>query len=161
MALETIVAGPYTGAYSGSDVGIVENGFNLRSTIAKQQILGGNGYGESVIDSVYLGANWFMQFVGMEYSSAVAAFWTYGALGVHGLVGRLDYGSSIAAAMVITAVAGTTAAAAPASLTSSQSIMDENINSELSFSPRARFVPITLRLYPYDNSGTVVWFTTT
>ena len=160
MALATVVAGPYTGTHNAASVGLTEDGFRLRQSVSKQ-LIRSDAYGDSVIDSVYRGGDVFLTFSGIEYSSAIAPWIIYGAgFGVMGQVGRLDQGSTIAFSSVLTAVAGTTAQSAPATLTATQSIIDENFNQELAFAARGRFVPLTMRCYPYSSSG-IRWFSTT
>jgi len=160
MALATCISGPYTATWNSSDVGQQEDGFRLRQQVNKQ-IVRSNSYGDSAIDGVYRGGDVFLSFTGIEYSAAKAVLWPYGSFGTMGQVGRLDQGSSLAAAAVLTAVAGTPAAATPASLTASQAIIDENLNSELLFASRLRVVPITMRCYPYTSSSNTIWFSTT
>lgn len=125
-----------------------------------KRLITGDAYADSAIDGIYRGGNVFLTFVGMEYASAIAVFTIYGAVGILGQVGRLDVGSTIAAATVLTAVSGTTAAAAPATLTASQSIIAEDLNMELVYASKERYVPLTLRLYPYSSTG-IKWFSQT
>lgn len=161
MALATVVAGAYTAAYNSSDVGQQEEGFRLRWQFATQNIMS-DTYGDTVIDSVLRGANVFLSFTGIEYSDAAAVMWPVGTLGLMGLCGRLVEGSSLSKATVLTAVSGTTAASTPATLTASKTFLSENAQNELLFANKARYVPIELRLYPYDTGSSAFgWFTTT
>lgn len=161
MALAAVIAGPYGAAWGSgpTSLGMSEDGVRLRQQVSKQLITS-DSYGDSVIDGVFRGGQVFMTMVGIEYAAAVAAMWPYGALGVMGQVGRLDFGSSVAQQAVLTAVSGTTASTAPATLTAAQTAPDENLNAELQFASRARYVPVSLRCYPYSSSG-VRWFSTT
>ncbi len=159
MGLVALIAGPYTGTWSGTSVGLVDDGFRLRLGVNKE-LVKGDAYGDSAIDGVYRGGDVFLTLTCIEYGAAIAVFWPYGTLGVMGQVGRSDVGSTIAAATVLTVVSGTTAASTPASLTASQSIISEDYNAELAFRSGNRPVPITLRCYPYSSTG-IRWFSTT
>lgn len=161
MALATVVAGPYTCTYNSSSVGQQEDGFRLRWQFSQQNITS-NTYGDSVIDAVLRGANVFLQFTGIEYASAAPLMWPVGTLGLMGLVGRMVEGSTLSKATVLTAVSGTTAASSPATLTASKTFLSENSQNDIQFASRARYVPIELRLYPYDTASSAFgWFTTT
>jgi hypothetical protein len=93
----------------------------------------------------------------------LAAFWPWGSLGViftaAAPIARLA--SAVAAAMVLTSTANTPAAASPASLTGSLSILAPNYPGSLLFDSRLREVPVRLALLPSVNSGTGTHFTTT
>lgn len=154
------VAGPYTATFAASSIGTIEEGFDLETTPQKDLIAGSN-LGTTVQDGAYLGGDVFISFTLMEPDLAAVAsiLWPYGSLGAIGQVGRLD--SNIAAALVLTAVAGTTAADGIASLTASRAILAENFPVRLLFAPRARRVPIRMRLYPFGSAGSETHYTTT
>lgn len=153
------IAGPYTATWNGSALGHTENGFALRVSSAAELITA-DAYGDSVLDGVYRGGNYFVQVVGLEYSSALtAAFWPYGAFGVHGQAGRLM--TAIAAPLVLTATAGTPAANSPATLTASKAILAEGQNLETLLACRLRKLPVLWRLLPYTSSGSTIWFSQT
>lgn len=164
MPLATIVAGPYTSAYNSDSLGHTEDGFQVSYNFEKLPVKV-DFYGDSIIDNVYRGVNGQVTVVGMEYStitggSPIVAVWPYGALGAVGVVGRMDVGSSLSAALVLTSTTGTTAAAAPATLTSSNSIISPQ-SVQMMFAARERKVPVTFDLMIYDNAGTVVLFVLT
>jgi hypothetical protein len=159
MALASITAGPYQGAWNSTSVGQSSDGFRLRYSVSKE-VVRSDLYGESVIDAVFRGADVFLIWMGIEYQYALAPFWPYGAFGVAGQAGTLDVGSGLSASMVLTVVTGTTAVGAPNTLTGSQAIIDENFNGELAFRSGARMPPLTMRFYPYSSGG-VRWFSTT
>lgn len=117
-----------------------------------------DAYGDSVIDLVYRGGNVFLQFESKAYKAgSITPFWPWGSLGAMGVIGRL--GSDVAAAMVLTSTAGTPAAAAPATLTGTKSILAENFPARLLFSSVVRTVPVRLRCLPYDSgAGVIKWF---
>lgn len=123
-----------------------------------------DAYGEAAIDAVYRGGDVHLQFDAMAYKAgATTPFWPFGALGVMATtaapVGRLA--SNMAQAMVLTAAANTPAAAAPATLTMSKALLAENNPARLLFNSMLRKVPIRLRAWPSETTGTVTWFTIT
>lgn len=160
---ESLLAGQYTVTWNSVSLGIMEGDQGV-PTISQQtaaEMVGNtDAYGKSNIDGIYQGANWFAQFTCMEYrAGSIAAFWPYGTLGVMGTIGRLLY--SLSAALVLTAIAGTPAAATPATLTASRAILAPGYNTQLLFGPTLRKVPIRQMLFPYSSGGNIVWFTTT
>lgn len=175
MALGTFIAGPYSATYATIALGLTEDGFELRFRPEKQLVNQSDLYGDTILDAVYRGGNYMMAYNMIEYGSAVAAGvqWPYGPAvstipvdGVMGTVGMMDVASTKAKATILTAIAGTTAAATPATLTASQSILAEGSEVSLQFVSKLRTVPIAKRLYPYSanapqqTSGSqVAWFT--
>ena len=164
MALDTLVAGAYTGTYNSTGVGVTQKGFELSQTFKTELIDETDQWGLTTIDAVYRGGDAFLQFESRAYKAgSTAPFAPWGALGVISTtaapIGRLA--SAVAAATVLTAVANTPAAAAPASLTASLSLLAENFDGKLLFDSRLRNVPVRLRLYPGLNAGTLSWFTLT
>lgn len=159
MALATVVAGPYTTTFSGSSIGITEDGIMLNASFPEDEITG-DAYGDSVIDTVRRGANVFLALVGIEYTAALPMAWpessTFGRMGV---TGRMGEGMSVAT--VLTSTASTSAAAAPATLTSSKTLLSRDSQTQLQFAARGRKVPVQLRCFPYLTGGNNVWFTVT
>lgn len=183
MPLGTFIAGPYNGTYNAEALGLTEDGFEIRLRAEKELINQTHLYGDSVIDAVYRGGNCLIAFVVSEFAKVqtLGALWPYGpanssttsavtpavGYGFLGTIGRCDVGSSIYKAMVLTAVAGTTAAASPATMTASQVIKAEAQDTQYMLAPRHRKTPLVLRAYPYTvtnpagyATGTYeVWFT--
>lgn len=118
-------------------------------------------YGKSTIDAIYQGGDFFAQFMCEEYrTGSIAAWWPFGTMGLMGIIGRLYFAMS--APLVFTAVAGTPAAATPATLTASKAILAPGFNTKLLYGPTLRKVPIRQILLPYDTGGGVIgWFTQT
>jgi hypothetical protein len=155
------VAGRYTSTYSAVDTGIAEEGYNLEQGSKAEMIAQSDAYGESAIDAIYRGGDVFVDFLGLGYKAgAITPFWPWGALGVMltaaAPLGRLA--SAVASAHVLTAVANTPAAAAPASLTGTLAILAPNTSARLLYNSKLRKVPIRLQYFPYDSAGTVKWF---
>lgn len=146
--------------FNGISIGQLESGINIIQQSIVEPIRGDN-MAESDQDFVYQGGNVYAELSSLEYnaSGVQAAFWPYGAVGVVGLVGRL--GQDLAKALVLTAVAGTPAAATPATLTAAKAILRPGQDLRLLFSPKLRKVPLVFQLLPYTSGGNNVWFTMT
>ena len=128
----------------------------LEPTIKAQPIANADAYGDTTIDAIHRGADWYCSMVCMEYKAAVlSALWPFSAtLGRLGVIGRLYYDMS--AALVLTAVAGTPAASSPASVTASKAIIAPGFSNRLTFGPTLRFVALRFLLLPYIVSSTNV-----
>lgn len=150
----SFIAGGYTVTYNGNTLGQIANGIRVSHEFFKRMITG-DSYGETPQDGVYRGGQMFAEMTLLEYNATGAqlAFWPYNAtIFTLGTVGRLDVASSLAKSLVLTAVAGTTAAAAPASQTHLTSILREGFPVELLYAPDLREVPLAMRIYP-NSSG--------
>lgn len=157
------IAGGYTATLGASALGQTADGWRVSHSFFKRLITG-DSYAQTPQDAVYQGAEAFSQGRLIEYNAAGAAnaFWPYSTqIYDIGIVGRLDVGSSIVDALVLTAVTGTTAATAPATVTLSKSILAEGFPVEMLFAPDLREVPLRFRHYPYDASGKQVFGTVT
>ena len=162
----SFIAGKYTVTYgpSGSliPVGQVAAGITIEHVVSKQLITGDNE-GQSVQDAVYQGHNVFAELTLMEYDSAGALnmFWPYSAqAGRADVMGRLDVAQSIADHFMLTVLAGTTADATtdqtgPQTLLAEHAILAEDFPVRMLFAPALRDIPLRLRFYPYDSTGTV------
>ena len=168
----SFIAGKYTATYDAGGgpitIGQVSAGFTLEHVVSKQLITG-DQEGDSVQDAVYRGHNCFLEFTLMEYDEAGAldVFWPYStgvsAHGEQGVIGRMDVqteGGAIAGPLVLTVVTGSPAdvvsgPAGPQTLTANQAILAEDFPVRMLFAPALRDIPIRMRLYPYDSSGTV------
>ena len=160
MPLGTFIAGAYTGTYNAVAVGLTKEGFRLRFQFLKRLIDRSDQYGDTILDAVYRGCNVNLTLQAIEYKAGVTGpAFPYAALGVLGVIGRLD--SNIAQAVVLTSTAGTPAAAAPASWTGSKCILGENNNVEWVYDSSNRETPIGFRVYPYDATGTVKFWVET
>lgn len=164
MPIADGIAGPYNATYDSSTVGQTDRGFEIRLRAEKQLYNQTHLYGDTIIDAVYRGGNCLISFVCNEWNkmNAKGLIWPYGPngattvaprFGFLGTIGRMDSGSSLAKALVLTAVAGTTAAASPATLTSNQTILAEGADVAFMMAPMVRTVPLVLRAYPYTVTG--------
>jgi hypothetical protein len=161
MALGTFIAGRYSSTHNAVDLGICQEGYALQLEPKEAVINRSDAFGDMMIDTIYRGADWFLQLESLEYKAGpIGSMYPFGALGTLGIVGRL--GSDLATALVLTATAGTPAATAPASLTGSKAKLAANSGVSLQFSSVLRTVPIRMSLYPFDaGSGVIKHFTTT
>lgn len=155
------IAGRYTATLAASSLGQTAKGIKTSHSFSKRLVTGDAG-GDTKQDAVYRGsADVLADMILLEYNAAAAraAFWPYASTFLDlGIIGRMDVASNIAAALVLTAIAGTTAAATPASMTLTYAILMENFPVELLFAPDLREVPLKLRLYP--NASNVYGSTT-
>lgn len=152
----TFIAGPYTVTYNGNSLGILEDAAPLDMLNSQIEITGDNE-GDTIQDTILRGNRVYMDMVLQEYDAAgaAAAFWPWNAaVGTLGQAGRL--GSSIAQALVLTAVAGTTAT--PASLTFSKALLAPNFNVRTLFGTRLRQVPIRFMFLPFTHSAAKKFF---
>lgn len=122
-----------------------------------------DAYGNATIDYIYRGGNCYCQFDSKAYKAgSTSPFWPWGAMGVMvttaAPIGRLA--SAVASAFVLTAVANTPAAAAPATLTATKAILAPNFSGDLLFNSKLRRVPVRLQFLPYVSTDTI-WFALT
>ena len=144
-----LIAGQYTATYGGESVGQIKDGVRVRFTTAAEDVIGDN-LAQTKQNGVYQGVSDFdVIFTLLEYNAAASQdlFWPYNAtIFDAGTVGVLL--SSKVKSLVMTAIAGTPAAAAPATATFANSILAPGFPVELLFAPAIREVPIQLRVYP-------------
>lgn len=148
------VAGQYTATIGASPVSIgqVKEGFRRTHEFFKRLITGDN-FAEAKQDAVYRGGDVHVQFTLLEYDAAGTAtlIWPYGTFGDLGVIGVLD--TSVATPLILTAIAGTTAATRPATMTFPTCVLAEGYPVELLFAPDLREVPLRLRCYPNPTAG--------
>lgn len=148
------IAGAYTATYNALALGQTADGFRLSHQFFKRLITG-DSFAEAPQDAVYRGAMMQIGYSLIAYDAAAVqlAMWPYNAtIFDMGVVGRLDVGGSLAKALVLTAVSGTSAATKPATSTFSNAILMEGFPVEILFAPDLREVPIRQRIYP-SSSG--------
>jgi hypothetical protein len=150
MPIDTFVAGAYSTTWNGVAVGLTANGITVTEEIGSEDIVG-DYFGSSVIDSIITGANVFAEFDCLAYKAgsvaAARGFFTGGEVPAPGLLA-----SNLAKSLILTATAGTPAAAAPASLTAAKGLTANGHRIALMFSHRLRQVPVRQRFYPYLDS---------
>lgn len=171
MALGTFVAGRYSatydppGATAAADVGLSEEGYDIRFSVAKELINQTDAYGEMTIDAIFRGVrDCFVQATMLEWKAGLLnALWPYDTLAPTGatylspgVIARLD--SNIAGILIFTSTTGTPAVSAPATMTASLACLAENFDLQWALHSKLRKMPIRWRLYPY--SDTVIKFFT-
>lgn len=148
----TFICGRYTATLSASSLGQTADGYRVSHQSFARQITG-DALAQTPQDAIHQGAEMFVSTRLIEYNAAGAqnAFWPFSAtIYDMGVIGRLY--SAIADSLVLTAVAATPAAAAPATATFLLSILAEGFPVELLFAPDLREVPLRFRVYP-NSSG--------
>lgn len=148
------IAGRYTATLGSDSLGQTADGYRISHQFFKQ-LIKGDAFGETTQDAVYRGGDMEIAMTLLEYNAAGAqnAMWPYASTLLDlGVIGRCDVASSIADSLILTAVTGTTAAAAPASITLPKSILKEGFPVELLFAPALRDIPLRMRIYP-NSSG--------
>lgn len=153
------VAGRYSATYAAADVGMTREGYTVAQESKNEVIEQSDQFGESVLDMIYRGGAMRCRFESKTYKAgATAPFWPWGAIGTLSTaaapIGRSAYDT--AASFVLTATAATPAAAAPATLTASKSILAPG-SRDLLFDSRLRHVPIELIFLPTLSAGTTTW----
>ncbi len=169
------IAGAYTvqvditGGSNDVGLGQIESGINLE-WVTNKQIVTGDNQGDTAQDAVFQGKELFVGFTLMETEllRARLLYWPYsttgsgatleGVYGTQGIIGRLDVASIITQKLTLTAVAGTTAAASPATFVFPRAIIAEDVPVRIKFGPVHRDVTLRMRVYP-DSAG--LFFSTT
>jgi hypothetical protein len=147
------IAGPYTATYApagstsggsvGTDIGRTREGFTESIEYHHQPIQTDAG-GESQVDGVQLGVDHLVRLDYVDYDLVKAAIHAVEPEGkVYDNVGKLL--TSLAGPLVLTPVAGTTAAASGGTHTFHKAIIE---NAEILFSSRLRQGPLTFRCFP-------------
>jgi hypothetical protein len=149
----SFIAGQYFASYNGQSLGQAADGLRL-SWQTFGQLVRGDNFAQAPQDEVYQGMEMDLAARLIEYNAAgvAAAMWPAGSFLSMGVVGRLAVGSALAKQIVLTALAGTPAAATPASLTFPTAKLKENFPVEVLFAPALREVPLRWRIFP-NSSG--------
>jgi hypothetical protein len=169
--LGTFVAGRYSATYqppgeSAYSIGIMEEGYQLQYRALASVINKSDAYGMTPIEAFHQGFEVFIAGSAREWIAGVHKMlnpingWTGGAGGIfsNGTIGVAH--TDRAGTLVLTATAGTPAAASPASLTAAYAMLAENFDVSMLFGPAERLMPWRLRIWPYSSSG-IKFFTTT
>lgn len=163
------VAGHYTATYNSKACGQTADGFRISTTVLKRMITG-DQFGETPQDGLYLGQEVFVSYRLIEamaagvadirspYGTTVGAHWDLGVIGRFDVRGGGTAGVGavvpLALSLVLTAVAGTTAANdAEATITLPLTILAENFPVEFLAGNDLREIPIRQRVYPTVASG--------
>lgn len=166
MALGTFRPGVHTATLGGSALGLTTgDGFRLRWARRSIPINNTNVYGDCLIDGIHRGVGNVQLIVTLkEINAAVQeAIWPWGTSGMDGLVGEVgELDSTFASALVITAAAGSPAAANPPSgtgvFTANLALLARDNDLQFLFGPIETDIPIVFDLMVYDDSGTKRFF---
>lgn len=144
----TFIAGAYTATYNSTTIGATEEGFEILESPHEQEIKT-DEFGETVVDKVNLGNTTRIRLTFVEYDSIKTALYAAHTQGdPKAKTGRLV--SASAAALVLTPVAGTTAAAESSTWTFHKVVVDGDFSVLLS--SRHRKGPVTFLAMP-DSSN--------
>lgn len=158
----TAIAGPYTVTWGtpALNVGVTEDGVETEETYFSDPVRGDN-LGDTIQDEIIRGGDVYVNFILQEYLNALTALGNGAGIGpifhphntVLGRVGQVGRRlSSIAAPLVLTAVAGTPASAAPATITFALATLARNFPVRLLYASRHRKVPMRMISLPCTDS---------
>lgn len=162
----SFISGAYTLTYGGSTLGQLEDGI-VHSQVPSGEEIKGDNAGDTLQDGVYRGVNVFISFTLIEYNASAvqALIWPWSAThGTLGTIGRLltgvktvgtPGGAGGTGTLVATAVAGTPAAATPATRTYHHAMIPFGQSTDYLLAPRLRRLPIRLVCTP--GSGNILW----
>lgn len=149
------IAGKYAatfdpvGATSIATIGQIEQGITIDHVVFKEEIRGDN-FAQTVQDSVFQGMGVSIAYTLIEWNATNAEilFWPYGTdyLTMDAVIGNLD--SNLVGSLLLTALTGTPAASAPASITLPRVILANGFPVNVLYAPALRKVPIRQTVYP-------------
>lgn len=172
--LGVFLAGRYTStiAYpslSALSLGITQEGYNLSwqskwDVMESTDAFGVNG---TIVEEFYQGMNMNISGIFKEFLPgtirSVQPLNSWAGTGASSFnLGTIGLAATDqAGVLVLTAVAGTPAATSPATLTASFALNVGDTPTEQMFGPKHRVWPFNFRLFPYNASGTIKFFTST
>lgn len=155
---ELLVAGPYTVTYGAVSMGLLmgdEQSPAITRTQTDKPIDSTNLYGSQELDSIETGDLYQFEATCLEYSRAKSTYLDRLATwGRQPVIGRLKW--SMAVALVLTAVAGTSASTVPATITASRAAPARGFAVKIFYGPLLRVVPVRMILFPFDVGGGVI-----
>lgn len=164
MALTTgFQSGAYTGTYNSLSLGLIADAWRIRGTMESHAVRA-DYYGDSVIDLIRRGGNYFCVFEGLNFAAVMAIAGGVSGAGTMGIssIGCFLAAGGLTKALVLTAknVSGS-CAPSPLTLTAPNSTLAEGFDLEYALGNSLRTVPMMLRLLPYESAGEVYWYSTT
>src|SRR5436305_10663162 len=156
--------GQYTVSWNSVSLGIFKGEAGLPTIKQKNFTLvvdNSDAYGKTPIEGFDLGAEFQFQGTLLEWKAGpIALLWPFAAaLGQLGIIGQSLTG--LAKSLVLTAVAGTPAAAqGPATITAASTLLATNFNIDLIFGPALPELPILCYVWP-SVITTITFFTKT
>jgi hypothetical protein len=164
-ALVVPVSGPYKGTYNGLALGTQnDDGFVLRGTYQGQEIAQSDAYGMTLVEAIYRGINWRLQFKGLEFNrpGMLTAMQVFGAFGASATtfsptLGRIgDRYTKFSAPLVLNSILGAYPPTMPASLTALGAVVAPQSNIEVMMTSKMREAPLEMVLFPYAYAGSSV-----
>jgi len=178
------ISGPYSVQHSAEYLGVTEDGFELEHTFYSEPVRGDN-LGDSIQDEIHRGVDVHVNFTCMEFGKAALAenagiassspWWPFqtsgfNAVGSDARIGVIgDSRHTYADALLLSAVAGTPAAANPAAITFHTAILAANFPVRILYASRVRRVPLRMIVYPKASgsgaaadqyNSTILYYTT-
>tara|TARA_R110002020_G_scaffold125704_1_gene283041 strand:- start:274 stop:834 length:561 start_codon:yes stop_codon:yes gene_type:complete len=157
------IAGPYSGAWNTTYLGVTEDGYELEHTFYSEPVRGDN-LGDAIQDEIYRGADVYVNYTLMEHEQARDAngngspnsspWWPqsvsgHNAVGSNAQIGVVgDSRGEYAASLVLSAAALTPAAALPATITFPYALLATNFPVRILYASRVRRVPMRMICYP-------------
>lgn len=152
-------AGHYTVTYDGSALGNSQDGWRWSHQVNKRPITA-DAFGDTVIDSIYRGLEYFLAGTLLEYNAAgvTKILGAYGDTLAEmdlGKIGKLDVQHSLVKQIVLTSVlnADVSPSVTPATRTVPLCALAENFPVEILFANDLRTVPLRFRVYPNASTG--------
>lgn len=195
MALITVCAGAYVGSYAARTglgtaatqsspvlIGVTRSGYTLSWAVHSHEIRKTISYRLALIEGIYMGADWSVQFTAREalYAGVLRMMWPWGALDSELMttIYPVRMGSPAAyfdraGALVLTSTSATPAEASPATFTASKALPIPIGQGQMTFDSTARELSLSAKLLPYEVSTSyqaagepaalqqTVWFVTT
>jgi hypothetical protein len=160
----TFISGGYTVTLGGTSLGQIEDGIRFSYSKAVEEIRGDN-FGDTTQDAVMRGVSGYMtiDFTLTEWGKVLSSYWFLGTVfGVMdaGIIGSLL--STKSAALVLTAVANTPAAAGAPSFTTAtftNAVLAPGFNVSHLLAPRLRRIPLQFVALPFTASSVNKFFT--
>ncbi len=158
-ALVLPVSGPYTTTWDGFALGTQnDDGFQLKGTYQGQEVNASDAYGMTLVEAIWRGLNWRLQFRGLEFNRAgiEACLNMFGSTGAPAGGFTPDLAqigqrfSAFAQPLVMTAVLPNPPTV-PQTLTALGAVLAPQMNVELMMTSKVREVPLEMVLLPYQN----------
>lgn len=164
--LGAFVAGRYAATYSSVAIGMAKQGIELEFQFKQEMVDESDLFGLSTIDMIIRGADVFASAMLKEWNAgSKSLLWAIGG----GVLGKIFtaavpcsvFASTLAQSLVLTATAGTAAAASPATLTAATAFPAPSFNPKILLDSRLRELPVRMICFPYASSTDTIAFSTT
>jgi hypothetical protein len=163
VAIETFAVGPHSATWNATALGLTKDGYRISHDLKHAEISESDLYGDSMLDTIWRGANVACNFTLLAFSKGTTPFSAFsGALYTLWTTAKPigTLGSDVAQAFVMTATANTPAAAAPATITAAKAIVAPNFSTEHLYDSRLRDLPMRFQFLPYLSTNIIFAVTT-